>query len=148
MPAAWPFRLRLVWACVALAVFAGAAAAQAPDFPSADATAAAGREPITPVPDAPDADPLKVSLGEQLFEDRRLSRDGTRACFSCHDTRGNGADTRRHDLALDGSELPLNTNSLFNATLSFRLNWEGNFRTPEAQAKPSLTSTHHMSTPI
>jgi cytochrome c peroxidase len=147
IPAAWPFRRRLTWACVALAAFAGAAAAQAPDFQGADATAA-GQEPITPVPDAPNADPLKVSLGEQLFEDRRLSRDGTRACFSCHDTRGNGADTRRHDLALDGSELPLNTNSVFNATLSFRLNWEGNFRTPEAQAEASLTSSDVMGTSI
>jgi len=42
----------------------------------------------------PGFDPLRpiLALGEHLFEDHRLSGDGSRACSSCHDVRTNGAD--------------------------------------------------------
>lgn len=145
-PAVGPLLGWLACASLALTLLAGTASAQAPDFQSPEAAVGANQEPITPVPAAPDADPLKVALGEQLFQDPRLSRDGTRACVSCHDTRSNGADGNRRDIGLNGSELPLNTNTVFNAALSFRLNWEGNFRTPEAQAEASLASSEIMGT--
>jgi cytochrome c peroxidase len=58
--------------------------------------------------------------------------------LSCHDVRTNGADGNRRDKALDGSKLPLNTTTVFNASLNFRLNWEGNFRTLEEQAESAL----------
>ena len=56
------------------------------------------QEPITPVPPPPDADPLKLALGERLFADPRLSGDGSRACISCHDIGTNGADSNRRDV--------------------------------------------------
>jgi cytochrome c peroxidase len=98
----------------------------------------ATQEPITPIPKPPAADPSKLALGERLFADKELSRDGSRACWSCHDINTNGADHKRRDRAIDGSELQLNTPTVFNAALSFRLNWEGNFRTLEAQAESAL----------
>jgi len=110
--------------------------------------AAADEEPITPVPPPPAADPMKLALGERLFADPRLSRDGSRTCLTCHDTRTNGADGNRRDKALDGSELPLNTSTVFNAALSFRLGWEGNFRTLEEQAAASLESSSRMGTSV
>src|SRR5271163_4193922 len=48
-------------------------------------------EPITPIPAAPAQDPRRVALGEQLFQDWRLSHDNARRCLTCHDTRTNGA---------------------------------------------------------
>jgi cytochrome c peroxidase len=106
--------------------------------------AAIGQEPITPIPQPRAADPLKVALGEELFADRRLSQDQTRACASCHDVHGNGADALLHPSGANGSELALKTLTVFNAALSFRLNWEGNYRTLEAQAEASLNSAHGM----
>lgn len=108
----------------------------------------ADQEPITPIPQPPAADPRKLALGERLFEDRRLSRDGTRACSFCHDTRTNGADGNRRDLALDGSELPFNTGTIFNAALSFRLGWAGNFRILEAEAEATLENPAIMGTRV
>jgi cytochrome c peroxidase len=105
-------------------------------------------EPITPIPLPSAADPRKLALGERLFEDPRLSRDGTRSCFSCHDTRTNGATGNRFDTAVDGSAMSFNTLTIFNAALSFRFNWEGNFRTLEAQAEASLESPDTMGTSI
>jgi cytochrome c peroxidase len=105
-------------------------------------------EPITPVPKPPAADPLKVALGERLFEDPRLSRGNTRKCSSCHDLGTNGASRNVQDTTLDGSLLSLNTPTVFNSTFSFRLGWEGEFRTLEAQAAASLQSPLIMDSQI
>ncbi|MEI9984098.1 MAG: cytochrome c peroxidase [Aliidongia sp.] len=64
----------------------------------------------------------------------------------CHDTRTNGADGKRLDKSPDGSDLPLNTNTVFNAALSFRIGWEGSFRTLEDQAEASLQDPAFMAT--
>jgi cytochrome c peroxidase len=103
-------------------------------------------EPITPIPAPPSIAPLKVALGERLFDDPRLSHDGSRSCSSCHDVRTNGADANRHDKAPDGSDIRVNTNTVFNAALSFRFNWEGNIRTLEQQAEIALENPGFMGT--
>jgi cytochrome c peroxidase len=136
-----------LWFCIFLPLFAGllfllAARSSAngpPSLPSAFSPSA-DQEPITPIPLPPPADPRKVALGERLFEDPRLSHDGTRSCLTCHDTRTNGATDNRFDRAADGSLLSFNTTTIFNAALSFRFNWEGNFRTLQAQAESALES--------
>ena len=79
-----------------------------------------------------------MTLGERLFNDPRLSRENTRSCSSCHDVRTNGASANTHDLTPEGEPLALNTPTIFNAGLNFRLNWEGNFRTLEEGAERSL----------
>jgi cytochrome c peroxidase len=113
-----------------------------------DAANPAAGEPITAIPRSAAADPLKLALGERLFQDPRLSHDGSRACSSCHDVHTNGADGAQSDPAPDGSPLPLNTNTVFNAALSFRLGWEGKFKTLEEQAEGSLTDPRFMATTI
>jgi cytochrome c peroxidase len=101
----------------------------APPLQSNSATA---EEPITPIPEPPTADPRKTKLGERLFGDARLSHGNSRSCASCHDLGTNGASTNRQDVGLDGSSLPLNTLTVFNAALSFRFGWEGKLRTVES----------------
>jgi cytochrome c peroxidase len=101
-------------------------------------------EPITPVPEPPPIDPRKVKLGERLFGDPRLSHDGSRSCSSCHDLSTNGASTKRQDVGPDGSSLPFNTPTIFNATLNFRLGWEGKLRTVESDAKAALENPQIM----
>jgi len=120
--------------------------ALATDAASASSHAAppSSTEPITPIPEPPPADPRRLALGARLFSDRSLSRDGSRSCSSCHHLDTNGADHNPRDHALDGSAIPFNTPSVFNAALSFRLNWEGNFRTLEAQTAFTLQSRSTM----
>ena len=101
-----------------------------------------------PIPKAPPADPLKLAIGESLFGDRRLSHDGTFACSSCHDIRTNGADNGRRAAAPDGSKIALSIPTVFNAALSFRLNWEGNFRSLEAHAQALLENPMVMGTSV
>ena len=124
-------------ACLLLALVclnaASPAAAQSPTF-----QARAGQEPITPIPAMPAQDPRRLALGERLFSDRRLSHDNTRSCLSCHDIRTNGASGNAHDVTPEGRPIALNTPTVFNAALSFRLNWAGNFRSLERQAEQTL----------
>ena len=104
----------------------------------------AAQEPITPVPLVPIPDPCRLALGDKLFHDTRLSRDNARSCASCHDTRTNGATANSHDLTPDGRSIALNTPTIFNAALSFRLNWEGNVRTSEEHTERILLNPDIM----
>jgi cytochrome c peroxidase len=122
---------RLLLALVCLNA-ASLAAAQSPTL-----QASASREPITPIPATPAQDPQRVLLGERLFADRRLSHDNTHSCSSCHDIGTNGASANTRDTA-EGQPMVLNTPTVFNASLNFRLNWEGNFRSLEEGAENSL----------
>src|SRR6478672_10221312 len=44
-----------------------------------------GLDLFMPVPERNPISAEKIEQGRRLFEDRRLSRDGTIACTSCHD---------------------------------------------------------------
>ena len=117
--------------------------------PAASAAAPAGervaaQEPITPLPAAPSANPLRVQLGERLFHDRRLSARGDRACASCHDLATNGADPRPKGVAPTGGRAVMDTLTVFNAALSFRLDWAGTFPTLKAQAEGSIRNPQIM----
>jgi cytochrome c peroxidase len=105
-----------------------------------DFSSTAAKEPITPIPQPVVTDPLKIVLGERLFGDTRLSRDNSHSCSSCHDLRTNGASPNSHDVGLNGTALPLNTLTVFNAALSFRFGWEGKLRTLESHTTGSLES--------
>jgi cytochrome c peroxidase len=111
-----------------------------------DANSTTAKEPITPIPEPETIDPLKIKLGERLFGDPRLSHDNSHSCASCHDLRTNGASRNSHDIGLDGSELPLNTPTVFNAALSFRFGWEGKLRTLESDINASLENPQIMGT--
>jgi cytochrome c peroxidase len=103
-----------------------------------------GADPITPIPAPAKLDPLRVSLGEQLFHDARLSHDNARSCGSCHDTHTNGASANAQDRGAQGLLLPFNTPTVFNAALNFRLNWEGNIRSLEREAEEGLRNPAAM----
>jgi cytochrome c peroxidase len=135
-------RMCVVTAFGAVFGIASCLGATPPRPPAANAPAA--EEPITAIPQPPTADPLKIALGGRLFRDPRLSRGNARRCSSCHDLDRNGASGNAHDVAFDGSNLPLNTNTVFNAALSFRFNWEGDVRTLEAHTAASLENSQIM----
>jgi cytochrome c peroxidase len=105
------------------------------------------QEPISPVSSAETIDMAKVTLGETLFRDVRLSRNGTVACASCHQLDGGGDDGRARSMAADGTLLDFNAPTIFNVALNFRLNWRGDFRVLEEQNEavlfdPSLMNTN------
>lgn len=105
------------------------------------------REPITPIPVAPAQDPQRVLLGERLFRDRRLSHGDTHSCTSCHDIETNGASANTRDTP-EGQPAALNTPTVFNASLNFRVNWEGNVRSLEQGVENSVRNPVVMASSI
>jgi cytochrome c peroxidase len=62
--------------------------------------------------------------------------------------RTNGASANAHDLTPKGRPLALNTPTVFNASLNFRLNWEGNFRSLEDHAEQTLRNPTIMASSV
>ncbi len=104
----------------------------------------ASNEPIHPLPAPTGLDPARVALGARLFRAPRLSGDGRLSWQSCHDIASNGAGHRALN-EVDGRPPPVfNTPTVFNATLSFRLNRGGKLRTLHEQALASLQNPGEM----
>jgi cytochrome c peroxidase len=111
---------RLLALAVAAAI--GSASAQALD------------EPIKPLPEKLDLDGRKVALGRVLFHDKRLSKDNSLACASCHDLAKGGVDGRPTAIGIGGQVGPINTPTVLNSGLNFRQFWNGRAASLEEQA--------------
>lgn len=113
------------------------AAAPATSQQSADLRADALRLPTlgaVPVPSDNPMSEAKVSLGQQLFFDKRLSADGSRSCYSCH---LNEDGTGGHDpIAIGAKNKKLTRHSpvLYNVGFLPKLYWDGRSNTLEEQA--------------
>ena len=68
-------------------------------------------------------DPAAIALGRQLFSDRRLSRDGDRACATCHDPARAFADGRDRSIGL--ARVDRNAIALANLRLNRWFGWAG-----------------------
>ena len=95
--------------------------------------AAAGAEPIAPVPPPPAEDSARIALGRALFTDPKLSRDGTVSCASCHMLAQGGADGRRVSVGIRGEEGEINSPTVYNAGLLNSQFWNGRAKTLEDQ---------------
>ena len=101
-------------------------------------------EPLLPLPTIRGLMPARVALGRQLFDDRRLSRDGSVACASCHDLARGGADGRRHSLGIGGAEGEVNAPSVLTSALNFAQFWDGRAGSLEEQVDGPLLSAAEM----
>lgn len=91
-------------------------------------------EPIKPLPLKLTLDARKVELGKALFHDKRLSKDNSIACASCHDLAKGGADGKPTAIGIGGQVGPINTPTVLNSSFNFRQFWNGRAATLEEQA--------------
>lgn len=101
-------------------------------------------EPIKPVPAAIKLDPKRVALGEKLFHDKRLSRDNSLSCASCHDLNQGGVDGRATSVGIGGAIGPINAPTVFNSSLNFRQFWDGRASSLEEQAAGPVHNPKEM----
>ncbi|MCG9891780.1 MAG: c-type cytochrome [Thermosynechococcaceae cyanobacterium MS004] len=101
-------------------------------------------EPIQPIPVENVANPQKIALGEQLFQEVRLSSDNQVSCLSCHKFERGGADDRAHSVGIRGQATQVNTPSIFNVKYNFRFNWDGEFENLSDHLEGLLTSPSVM----
>lgn len=83
-------------------------------------------------------------LGNRLFNDRRLSGDGSMSCASCHNLLGGGDDNRPTAVGFQGEALPFNTPTVFNVGLSVAQFWDGRVATLEEQAEIPIVNPAEM----
>jgi cytochrome c peroxidase len=86
----------------------------------------------------------KQALGEKLFSDTRLSRDGDRSCASCHRPESGYSDGLRQARGRDGTALKRNTPHLFNLAEGKAFYWDGREPTLESQARIPLTAENEL----
>lgn len=102
------------------------------------------RSAFAPLPVWPGGALNKISLGRDLFSDRRLSRSQKLSCSSCHDLRTNGASGVKVDRGDSGRLTSWNTPTVFNSVYNFRMGWEGKTRSLHGFTLRTLTNQHLM----
>jgi cytochrome c peroxidase len=93
-----------------------------------------GLDAFMPVPESNPLTPEKIALGRQLFFDKRLSRDGTLACATCHDPRRAFSDGRRLARGIGGAAGARNVPAIVNRGYGSSFFWDGRAATLEQQA--------------
>ena len=89
------------------------------DSPEQNEQLVDAQEPITPIPLEMKLDARKVALGRRLFHDPRLSRDNATSCSHCHNLANGGMDGLPRSIGVDGSEINVNTPTVFNSGSNF-----------------------------
>ncbi len=108
------------------------------------ASSISSSEPIQPLPLSIALDERKVSLGNKLFHDPKLSTNNTISCASCHDLKQAGADGRRLSLGVLGQLGDVNSPTVFNSGFNFKQFWDGRADTLEDQVDGPVTNPKEM----
>ena len=77
-----------------------------------------------------------IALGKKLFFDKKLSKNNTQSCASCHNPRNSFTDSLRFSLGVDGFSGSRNSMPLFNLAWNFndKFSWDGKELSLERQA--------------
>ncbi len=91
--------------------------------------------------------PEKISLGQKLFFDRRLSVDGTVSCSTCHDPQLAFTDRKPSSVGVKGRLGQRNSPTILNALYNKTQFWDGRVNTLEEQAPLPIVNAHEMGQP-
>lgn len=107
-----------------------------------------GTIPVT-MPGAEQDTPAMISLGEKLYQDKRLSSDDTIACASCHkiDGTNGGVDHEVTSPGVGGKRGSRNSPTVLNAGFHFVQFWDGRAADLTAQAKGPILNPVEMAMP-
>lgn len=127
---------------LAVATFACRGEDPVPTFTEADLQIF--KTPPTPPASDNKVTAAKVELGKALYHDKRLSKDGTVACASCHDLAQAGTDRKPVSEGVGGQKGRRNAPTTLNAALQFVQFWDGRASSIEDQAiGPVLNPIEH-----
>lgn len=89
----------------------------------------------------------KVELGKKLYFDKRLSKDNTQSCNTCHNLNTFGVDNQPLSVGNDGKLGSRNSPTTLNAALHFAQFWDGREPDVEAQAGGPILNPVEMAMP-
>ena len=91
--------------------------------------------------------PEKISLGQKLFFERRLSVDGTVSCSTCHDPQLAFTERKPTSVGVKGRVGQRNAPTVLNALYNKTQFWDGRVNTLEEQAGLPIFNSHEMGQP-
>jgi len=100
---------------------------------------------------APETNPLtaeKIEQGRRLFFDRRLSRDNSTSCSSCHDPERAFSDGRAVAVGVFGRAGRRNSPALINRGYGRLFFWDGRVATLEEQVLKPIEDPNEMDLPL
>lgn len=103
-----------------------------------------GIEPIEAPPTLDGPELARAQLGQRLFFEGALARDGDTACASCHAAKHGGGDGQPTSTGVDEQVGRRNAPSVYNASLKFRQFWDGRGEDLDRQALGPLFSPEEM----
>lgn len=86
----------------------------------------------------------KAALGNLLFHDPALSRDGTVSCANCHQLESGGDDNLPVSVGIEGQTGQINAPTVFNALYNFAQFWDGRAKTLHEQAAGPIENPVEM----
>lgn len=101
-------------------------------------------EPILPLSEVQSESPLKVTLGDKLFHDKRLSPNNTISCASCHDLKKGGTDQLPVSIGIHNQKGPINSPTVFNSRYNAKQFWDGRAKDLVEQAAGPVTNPKEM----
>ena len=107
-----------------------------------------GLDLYMPVPEDNPITAAKIDLGRRLFNDRRLSRDGTIACSSCHDADHAFATPVAIASGVFGRRGRRNAPALINRGWGRAFFWDGRSVTLEDQVLKPIEDVNEMDLPM
>lgn len=103
-----------------------------------------GLDEYIPIPEDNPITPEKIELGKQLFFDKRLSRDGTIACASCHLPEKAFAGETKVAVGIRGQQGNRNAPSIMNRAYGKSHFWDGRAASLEEQALEPIQNPKEM----
>src|SRR6266567_2686348 len=91
--------------------------------------------------------PEKISLGQKLFFERRLSADGTVSCSTCHNPELAFTDRKSTSVGIKGRVGQRNAPTILNALYNKTQFWDGRAKTLEEQAGFPIVNPSEMGHP-
>lgn len=99
------------------------------------------------VPEGAAPTPEKVSLGQKLFNDKRLSVDDSTSCATCHDEKLGFTDGKPVSEGVKAQKVTRNSPTILNAMFNASQFWDGRASTLEDQAKLPILNPREMGQP-
>jgi cytochrome c peroxidase len=103
-----------------------------------------GLDLYMPVPEENPMTADKIELGRRLFDDRRLSRDGSIACVSCHDPDRAFSDGRAIAVGVFGRAGRRNAPAIVNRGYGRAFFWDGRAQSLEEQVLKPIQDPNEM----